>query len=292
MTITDPDRIPATPIYTITVSSNGAATVDGEKVTEPGANPDRARVEALAEVRIKAAFMGRPVRVNAKEADGSTWPLIVAVDGTVTTLDHPHPTPPPVPARVPAQASPAAPTTAPAAAAGAQANHAQEHAAQAAAAVREVAPEWTARVPEQYGPLWAEIVAHETAGRLPEATAAAAQLETALTGAYGPLAPVTVQVMTTRAWLTLRQVEASEEWAETTELLVQTAQRRQEAKAPEEDTKRLIRNAHAVWLRLARDDAEFARETAEPVLALLVTDPDNADRSRAMIRLLERGAAA
>jgi hypothetical protein len=120
--------------------------------------------------------------------------------------------------------------------------------------MREVAPEWTAPVPEQYGPLWAELVAPETAGRLPEA-AAAAQLETALAGAYGPLAPVTVQVMTTQAWLTLRQVEASEEWAEMTELLVQTAQCRREAQAPEEDTKRLIRNAHAVWLRLARDDA-------------------------------------
>ncbi|MGN9821927.1 hypothetical protein ACTMUQ_42445 [Streptomyces sp. SD11] len=281
MTITDPDQIPATPIYTITVSATGAAAVDGEAVTEPGLDPNAARVAALAEVRIKAAFMGRPVRVNAKEADGSTWPLIVAVDGAVTTLSHPHPTPPPSPAHAPVQAPPAAPTVA----ASTQAPH-------ATTAMREAAPEWLAPVPDQYGPLWADLVAHEAAGRLPEATAAAAQLETALTDAYGPLAPPTVQVMTTRAWLTLCQVEASEEWAETTELLVQAAQRRQEAVAPEQDTERLIRNAHAVWLRLAREDAEYARETAEPVLALLVAAPDNTDRSRAMIRVLEEGAAA
>ncbi|WP_328923557.1 hypothetical protein OG429_02255 [Streptomyces sp. NBC_00190] len=76
-----------TPVYTITLTSSGIATLDGEKVSEPGLTPARARVAALAEVRINAAYPARPVRVLAKEWDGSPWPLIVAVDGAVTTLD-------------------------------------------------------------------------------------------------------------------------------------------------------------------------------------------------------------
>ncbi|TLQ38874.1 hypothetical protein [Streptomyces marianii] len=308
MTITDPDQVPATPVYTITVSSTGAAAVDGEEVTAPGLAPNAARVAALAEVRIKAAFHGRPVRVIAKESDGAAWPLIVAVDGTVTTLDHPHPTPARPPAPAPVQAPPAPPSTPPAGeftvaipreeapawmVAGTQAAAGQQYAAPVPAAADPHTPAspWTAPLPPEYGPLLAELVANEKAGRLAEATVAAVKLEAALTGTYGPLAPPTVNVMTTRAWLTLRQVEESEEWAETTELLFQTAQHRREAQAPEEDTGQLIRNAHAVWIRLALDDPEYARETAEPVLALLGDHPDNARRVSAMFSLLG-GAAA
>ncbi|MFD6280687.1 hypothetical protein ACFWFI_34740 [Streptomyces sp. NPDC060209] len=305
MTITDPDQIPATPIYTITVSSNGVAAVNGEEVTEPGLDANEARVRALAEVRIKAAFHGRPVRVLAKEADGAAWPLIVDVNGDVMTLDRPHPTPP---APVPAQAPPAAPSSPAAAepvvtlapqaapqraAVGTQARTAQQPAApDAGRATAAVPPEWAAPLPPQYASAWAELVAHEKAGRLVEAIVAAAQLETALAGAFGPLAPPTVNVLTTRAAFTVRRVEETEDWAETTELLVQTAQRRREAGAPEDETQRVISNAHAAWIRLAVEDPEYARETAEPVLVLLGDHPENKRRAQAVIRVLERGAAA
>ncbi|MFE2829358.1 hypothetical protein [Streptomyces sp. NPDC059271] len=305
MTITDPDQIPATPIYTITVSSNGVAAVNGEEVTEPGLDANEARVRALAEVRIKAAFHGRPVRVLAKEADGAAWPLIVDVNGDVMTLDRPHPTPP---APVPAQAPPAAPSSPAAAepvvtlapqeapqraAVGTQARTAQQPAApDAGRATAAVPPEWAAPLPPQYASVWAELVAHEKAGRLVEAIVAAAQLETALAGAFGPLAPPTVNVMTTRAAFTVRRVEETEDWAETMELLVQTAQRRREAGAPEDETQRVISNAHAAWIRLAVEDPEYARETAEPVLVLLGDHPENKRRAQAVIRVLERGAAA
>ncbi|MEU5191009.1 hypothetical protein AB0G83_28235 [Streptomyces klenkii] len=305
MTITDPDQIPATPIYTITVSSNGVAAVNGEEVTEPGLDANEARVRALAEVRIKAAFHGRPVRVLAKEADGAAWPLIVDVNGDVMTLDRPHPTPP---APVPAQAPPAAPSSPAAAepvvtlapqeapqraAVGTQTRTAQQPAApDAGRATAAVPPEWAAPLPPQYASVWAELVAHEKAGRLVEAIVAAAQLETALAGAFGPLAPPTVNVMTTRAAFTVRRVEETEDWAETMELLVQTAQRRREAGAPEDETQRVISNAHAAWIRLAVEDPEYARETAEPVLVLLGDHPENKRRAQAVIRVLERGAAA
>ncbi|WP_098019110.1 hypothetical protein [Streptomyces sp. b62] len=305
MTITDPDQIPATPIYTITVSSNGVAAVNGEDVTEPGLDANEARVRALAEVRIKAAFHGRPVRVLAKEADGAAWPLIVDVNGDVMTLDRPHPT---APAPVPAQAPPTAPSSPAAAepvvtlvpeaapqraAVDTQARTAQQPAApDAGRATAAVPPEWAAPLPPQYASVWAELVAHEQAGRLVEAIVAAAQLEAALSGAFGPLAPPTVNVMTTRAAFTVRRVEETEDWAETMELLVQTAQRRREAGAPEDETQRVISNAHAVWIRLAVEDPEYARETAEPVLVLLGDQPENKRRAQAVIRVLERGAAA
>ncbi|MGO4430401.1 hypothetical protein AB4Z54_69485, partial [Streptomyces sp. MCAF7] len=68
-------------------------------------------------------------------------------------------------------------------------------------------------------------------------------LETALAEKYGPHHPHTLNVRTVRAWLTLRQ---GTEWAETTELIIQTALLRKEAKAqPEADTRRCIKNAHA-----------------------------------------------
>ncbi|MGW2456750.1 hypothetical protein ACWCTA_36305 [Streptomyces sp. NPDC001704] len=308
MTITDPDQIPATPIYTITVSSNGVAAVNGEEVTEPGLTANEARVRALAEVRIKAAFHGRPVRVLAKEADGAAWPLIVDVNGDVMTLDRPHPTQPasvPVPAQAP-PAPPAAPSSPPAgepavipaqaapqAEAGTQARTVQPPAAPGAGrATAAIPPEWAAPLPPQYASAYAELVAHERAGQLVEAIVAAAQLETALSGALGPLAPPTVNVMTVRAWLTVRRVEETEDWAETMELLVQTAERRREAGAPEDETQRVIGNAHALWIRLAVEDPEYARETAEPVLVLLGDHPEHKRRAQAVIRLLERGAAA
>ncbi|MFB7012287.1 MULTISPECIES: hypothetical protein [unclassified Streptomyces] len=303
MTITDPDQIPATPIYTITVSSTGVAAVNGEEVTEPGLDPNTARVRALAEVRIKAAFHGRPVRVLAKEADGAAWPLIVDVNGDVMTLDRPHPEPP-APAPVPARVSPA-PRPAPAAdeytvtippeevpqwaTSGTQARAAQQPAQGAGPSGL---PEWGAPLPPQYASAWAELVAHERAGRLVEAIVAAAQLETVLADTFGPLAPPTVNVLTVRAAFTLRRVEETEDWAETMELLVQTAQRRREAGAPEDETQRVISNAHAAWIRLAVEDPEYARETAEPVLVLLGDTPANKRRAQAVIQLLERGAAA
>ncbi|OIV39146.1 hypothetical protein BIV57_02110 [Mangrovactinospora gilvigrisea] len=83
--------VPQTPIITIVLSAEGFAIVDEVPVFPmPGQNP---RAVALGEARNTAAKLGRPVRVNAQEPDGSTWPLVVDGDGTVTALDEPHPIP-------------------------------------------------------------------------------------------------------------------------------------------------------------------------------------------------------
>ncbi|MEU4932026.1 hypothetical protein AB0G54_36925 [Streptomyces yokosukanensis] len=299
MTDVDPNTIPPTPIYTITVSSNGAASLDGEEITGPGGDPATARVAALAEVRIKAALRGRPVRVNAKEADGSTWPLIVAVDGSVTTLNQPHPTPPPAPAPAPAQAPPA-PRSAPPADEFTVAIPRDQAPAWMTGGQMPAAPaadEWAAPLPASFRLLWGQLVAQEHAARqghgtLADAIVTADHLETALAQQYGPQHPYTVNTMTVRAWLTMRNTT---EWAETVELLVETAQRRRETKAqPEEYTELMIKNAHAAWRKLIKQDPESAREMAEPVLNLLVTIPteEGALRARDVLHWIESGAAA
>jgi hypothetical protein len=303
MPVTDPDQVPATPIYTVTVSSTGDATLDGEPVrADLGQEP---RVAALAEVRVKAALCGRAVRVNAKEPDGTVWPLLVDVDGTVTTLDRPHPTPAPPRAPAPAQA-PRTPRSAPPAerpdipAAVADPPHGEftatyeplpwtPSAQTPAAGPADQMQAWTDPLPPglTYRLQWAQLVRQEQAGALAEAAITAERIETALAEEHGARHSHTVNVLTARAWLTLR---AGAELVETAELLVETAERRREAGAqPEADTIRVIRNAHVLWRRLTAEDAETARELAERLLVLLDGDER---RARDIVRWVESGGAA
>ncbi|MEH6375918.1 hypothetical protein V7793_16500, partial [Streptomyces sp. KLMMK] len=97
--VTDLDSVPLTPVYTIVINAMGGASIDGEPVEDlPGAD---ARTSALSEIRVRAALRGHPIRINAKEPDGSVWPLIVDHDGAVTPMPGPHPTPPPAPVPAP-----------------------------------------------------------------------------------------------------------------------------------------------------------------------------------------------
>ncbi|WP_367141234.1 MULTISPECIES: hypothetical protein [Streptomyces] len=228
----DTARIPARPVYTITVSSAGDAALDGEPVQV--AHGQEPRVAALAEVRVKAALHGRPVRVTAKEPDGTVWPLIVDTDGTVTTLDHPHPAPPRQSTPAPGGAS---------------------------------ASGWRQPLPTRYQPLFKRVTAADRAGDLIAAIIAAVTLETALEREFGPHHPHTINTLTLRAWLTLRQQPRGHE---TAQLLLQTATRRHEAGAlPYEDTARCARNAHAVWREVARTDPGTGAAMCAEVLQAL-----------------------
>src|SRR5690242_12463316 len=93
--VTDLDSVPLTPVYTIVISAAGEATIEGEPV-EPLPGQD-GRTSALAEIRVRAAKRGHPIRINAKEPDGSVWTLIVDHDGAVTPMPGPHPVPAPAP---------------------------------------------------------------------------------------------------------------------------------------------------------------------------------------------------
>ncbi|MGW2255410.1 hypothetical protein ACWCXH_35320 [Kitasatospora sp. NPDC001660] len=81
----DPDTVPLTPLVTIVLSSTGVAMIDGNPMPPPLPG-QQVRTAALIEVSVRAARLGRPVRVLAREADGTDWPLIVDVDGSVTAV--------------------------------------------------------------------------------------------------------------------------------------------------------------------------------------------------------------
>ncbi|MGW2227453.1 hypothetical protein [Streptomyces formicae] len=280
MSTIDPDQIPPTPVYTITLSASGTATVDGEEVTSSGGDANAARLAALAEVRIKAALHNRPVRAIAKEQDGSAWPLIVAVDGTVTTLDRPHPTPSPPPAPAPAAPPTVPPQHAPSSPTAAEATNPRE---------LPNSEDWSAPPPAEYLDAWHALCTHVNAGTLTEAVIIADQIETDLARRYGPLHPLTVNMLTVRAWLTLRQSAQPGEWAEPTELLLDAAERRQEAKAqPEEETAHVIREAHGAWICLRAEDPETALELSERLLGLLDGDEP---RARDVVQWAASGAA-
>lgn len=294
----DPGTVPPTPLYVITLVAGGA-TINGEPVAVSSSDPQAARMAALAEIRVKAAYAGRPVRVLAKEMDGSAWPMIVDADGNVTTLNAPHPAPEPAPHRAfptPAPHAPApraphpAPTTLPPASLmphtpaspapvptphtangshGGPVNATPSHAAAPPVppAAPQTAAEWTAPLPPAHEPALARVRAAEEGGDLPAAVVAAEELERALEAQYGPLHPYTVNVLTLRAMLTARQ---GVDWYETVELLITTAMRRADAGAqPESETTRAVHNAHGAWRMLAREDPEGAMELCEPLVKML-----------------------
>ncbi|MEV4440671.1 hypothetical protein AB0K09_16920 [Streptomyces sp. NPDC049577] len=221
--VTDLDSVPLTPVYTIVISTTGEATIDGEQVEHlPGQD---ARTAALADIRVRAARRGHPVRINAKEPDGSVWPLIVDHDGAVTPLDAPHP------AALPAAPSP----------------------------LRE---ERAAPLDPHHAAVLGRVVAAELRGDLAAAAEAAEELETLLAADLGPLHPHTLGALATRAWLSLLQ---RNDWAAATRLHLLTAERRHQAGAPDTETRRAARNAHAAWDRLRTLDPASA-EALRPEL--------------------------
>ncbi|MFF4320565.1 hypothetical protein [Streptomyces sp. NPDC001568] len=268
MTI-DTSQVPATPVYTITLTESGVATLDGEEIVGAGHTPAQARIAALAEVRIKAAYHGRPVRVLAKEPNGS-WPLIVAADGSVITLPGPHPAPPeprpdaPRPAR---EVHPVDrdPVTAP--------PEVDRNPATAPPEValpdepRTHAPDWDAPFPGAQQPVYTRLRTAHRAGDLATALLLAEILESALEAEYGPLHPHTVNALTLRASLVLGR---RTDWHEAVDVLVTTALRRRLAGArPEQDTDKAVDNAYAAWRVLAKEDPDRALATSGALAAML-----------------------
>ncbi|MCF3100076.1 hypothetical protein IPZ58_00530 [Streptomyces roseoverticillatus] len=270
--VTDLDSVPLTPVYTIVISAAGEATIEGEPV-EPLPGQD-GRTSALAEIRVRAAKRGHPIRINAKEPDGSVWPLIVDHDGAVTPLPAPHPTPPPapvpaapvfpvapvapqpVPVAVPPAPVPAASVPAPVVPAPAPVAPPAPVPAPPAPAPTPVS-DWSSALPPHHAERFGRIVAAELRGDLAGAALAARELEGALDREYGALHPHTVGVLGTRAWLALL---LQEDWAAIMRLHLRTAERRHNAQAPVDETRRVLRNARAVWWRLAAVDRAEADE--------------------------------
>ncbi len=98
----DPTTVPPAPIHTVVITSTGA-TIDGEPVELLNDANDRESIQVavLTDLRLRAAKRGRPVRVTAKEPDGTVEHFILGPSGAFLELQHPHPQPPPAPAPTP-----------------------------------------------------------------------------------------------------------------------------------------------------------------------------------------------
>ncbi|ORT61255.1 hypothetical protein [Streptomyces sp. CB03238] len=248
--IADPSAVPLTPVVTILLSADGSVSVNGEVLPTEG-DP---RVAGLAEVRIKAAFLGRPVRVIAKEPDGSVWALIVDVDGAVTPLAEPHPHPQPegeAPAPEAVTGAPGAVTGVP----GAGAPAATRSSARPAA-------DWEAPLPAEYSPLWDRIRAAEQQGDLRSAAALVAELVGVLTQRQGPDHPLTLNAQLTEAYFAL----LGRDHPRAALLYAHTARRMATAGAPHESVQKAARNAYASWKEVA--DPLAALEVGRQVLAM------------------------
>lgn len=85
----DESAVPDWPVVLIRMTSDGRTEVDGRPVF-PGPGED-ARDAALRQAAHTADSLGRPVRVDAHEADGTLFPLVVDAAGTVTEVGPPVP---------------------------------------------------------------------------------------------------------------------------------------------------------------------------------------------------------
>jgi hypothetical protein len=81
----DVAAVPAWPVIAIELTAAGHALVNATPVPA-GENARAAAIEAAARY---AARLGRPVRATATEADGTSWPLIIHPDATVSAAGGP-----------------------------------------------------------------------------------------------------------------------------------------------------------------------------------------------------------
>ncbi|MFJ2833059.1 hypothetical protein ACIPC1_36845 [Streptomyces sp. NPDC087263] len=76
-------EVPAWPVYALTVHDGGQVEASGPSVPAHG-HPDRA--SAIDTVAAAATRLGRPVRAEATEPDGTVWHLVISPEGAVGEL--------------------------------------------------------------------------------------------------------------------------------------------------------------------------------------------------------------
>ncbi|MEU8779839.1 hypothetical protein [Streptomyces sp. NPDC048606] len=254
--------MPATPVYTIVITASGVY-IDGDRIIGPTGDLPAARRAALTDIRVRAALRGRPVRVTAREPDGTSWPLIVDADGNLTTLPEPHPTPP-----QPAQPPPPAPAPPP----------------------RPPTVAWGTPLPTHHLDTWTQLRTAHAAGDTSTATVLAKRLETTLESEYGPLHPYTVGALSALAWQAGNQQNPDDPIGTVT-LLIRVALRRGSAGAePKAETDHIIRSAHEAWHALAAEDSEAAIELSTPLVDML-TRFGQESRTHDVVRWVEEAVS-
>ncbi|MGP3973541.1 hypothetical protein ACTWQF_05770 [Streptomyces sp. 8N114] len=79
----EPSEVPAWPAYAFVVQDSGRVAVSGP-LLPASEHPDRSA--AIDAVAAAAAGLGRPVRAEATEPDGTVWLLVISPDGSVGEL--------------------------------------------------------------------------------------------------------------------------------------------------------------------------------------------------------------
>lgn len=212
--------VPRWPLYLLSAAADGTVTVTGP-AAPPGPHADRAAaVKAVAQLAARLS-PPRPVRAEAHDEDGTSWPLTIAPDGTATETGQPSR------ARKPSRRTRQAkqPSVRPAATAapaddqvaldalltkderpvlsGVQQLFQQQRTKQAAPAP---APPMPSAPPQQQEPrrtapvpTLLTIRKHADAGNLALAADLAAQLDDAFSAAHGPSHPRALEARTARA---------------------------------------------------------------------------------------------
>ncbi|MBO8188893.1 hypothetical protein [Streptomyces spirodelae] len=204
-TMYEPAEVPAWPTYAFVVQDSGRVAVFGPLLP---ASERPSRASAIDAVAAAADGLGRPVRAEATEPDGTVWHLVISPDGAVGELSDgaprakaPKKRHAPAPAPQPGAAGPArrpepAPVPAPAP------TRAQTPAQAAPVPAPAPAPAPAPGTPDALSEAVSRLEAHAAAGRMDQALALAAQLDEYAADALGLAHPEALRVRETRARLT------------------------------------------------------------------------------------------
>ncbi|MBQ0862787.1 hypothetical protein [Streptomyces sp. RK75] len=189
-----PDEVPAWPAYAFVVRGSGQVAVSGPLLP---ACEHPSRTSAVDAVAAAAAGLGRPVRAEATEPDGTVWHLVISPDGAVGELSGGAPR-----GRAPKKRN--APTPAPAPAPDPEPEPDPVVAA-APSATPSPAPASPGGLPVASDALTegvSQLETHAAAGRMDQATALAAQLDQHAADSLGLSHPDALRTREVRARIT------------------------------------------------------------------------------------------
>ncbi|MFE9388837.1 hypothetical protein [Streptomyces sp. NPDC006784] len=223
----EPAEVPGWPAYAFVVQADGRVTVSGPLL--PGSeHPTRA--SAVDVVAGAAAGLGRPVRAQATERDGTVWHLVISPDGAVGELS--------VGARQgKASKKRAAPS---------RARRPDPGQAQPAPESAGAAPDAGSTTPEALSEAVARLDAYAAAGRADEAETLAAQLDEHAANALGLSHPEALLVRETRARITGQAGDAVGGV-----LLYRDVAERWHYRGDYEQAEAVADRAQALWLEIA-----------------------------------------
>ncbi|WP_093804076.1 hypothetical protein [Streptomyces sp. Wb2n-11] len=273
----DTTHVPAWPRYQLTADPDGTVSVAGPAAPTDTFTDRAAAIKAVAELASRLR-PPRPVRADAHDDTGTTWPLVIHPDGTATEAgpaahsrktkrrstrpSSPEPTPAPPTVALPTPAPPPAPTSAatpPRVRSGVQRLFAQRQLPRPTRSTAIPAPAAAPR--DSAVPTVLTIRKYADAGDLSRAAALAGQLDDAMSAMHGPSHPQVLEVRTLRADVTAAQGDLPTAIG----LYRDVAERWLYAGDPEAAAQ-LADRAHTLWQQIA--DAQTAAAIGSSIIRM------------------------